>query len=281
MSSSTSTPAPEITQDTLSKVSTMLGDEQLQNFLQFIEEKPQIQGILSEMKMKLSSEFTDKIKERLSLEGESQVIDKLVDSLMTLFSFVLYSSINKLQAKEILDEFRGNNPDISLQILDPLLVLVNEGVTPFMMYLEYFIKQLQTQNFKEVLDLGAYVINSALEKLSIKNETLVGVIDTYLQIFANILLFNPVTGAILRGIGVGVSSFIAINKFSERNKEELQESIRYLTEMTPSSTERTNQLLKEAEKMGHRDRIVLGITEIKRSLLAARIGMETKDVRAE
>lgn len=281
MSSSTSTPAPEITQDTLSKVSTMLGDEQLQNFLQFIEEKPQIQGILSEMKMKLSSEFTDKIKERLSLEGESQVIDKLVDSLMTLFSFVLYSSINKLQAKEILDEFRGNNPDISLQILDPLLVLVNEGFTPFMMYLEYFIKQLQTQNFKEVLDLGAYVINSALEKLSIKNETLVGVIDTYLQIFANILLFNPVTGAILRGIGVGVSSFIAINKFSERNKEELQESIRYLTEMTPSSTERTNQLLKEAEKMGHRDRIVLGITEIKRSLLAARIGMETKDVRAE
>ena len=145
-----------------------------------------------------------------------------------------------------------------------------------MMYLEYFIKQLQTQNLQEVLDLGAYIINSALEKLSIRNETLVGIIDTYLQIFANILLFNPATGAILRGIGVGVSSFIAINNFSERNKEELAESIRYLTEMTPSSVERTNQLLKEAENMGHRDRIVLGITEIKRSLLVHELGWKQR-----
>ena len=277
----TQPPLKEVTQDTLSQVSSMLGDEQLQKFLTFIREKSEIQKILSEMKNKLSPEFSDKIKKQLSLEGENKEIDELVDSLMILFSFVLFSSTNKLQAREVLNEFTGGNPDISLRILDPLLVLVNEGVSPFIMYLEYFIKQIKTQNFREILDLGTYVINSALEKLSIPNDKLVGIIDTYLQIFANIILFNPITGPILRAIGVGVSSFVAINKFSERNKEELEESIRYLTEMTPSSVERTNELLKEAKTMGHRDRIVLGITEIKRSLLAARIGVETKDIRRE
>ena len=99
------TSKPELSQETLTHVSTMLGDEQLQSFLRFIGEKGEIKKILSEMKTKLSPEFSDRIKQQLSLDGESQEIDGLINSLMTLFSFVLYSSINKLQAKEILDEY--------------------------------------------------------------------------------------------------------------------------------------------------------------------------------
>jgi hypothetical protein len=258
----------------------ILGDDGLNKFVRYISTREGPNEILDKLRNRLTPAFTENIAEKLESNDE-EYVTKLVDTINTLFSFMLYSSLNRVDGKKILDEFKLQNPDVNLDILNLFDSLTNKGVNSFLINLQYIINEISKGDYRGTIDLVLYVINNLLEYLSIKNETLVSVIDVYLQIFANILLFNPVTGPVLRMIGVGVAPFIAFRRFSERNKEELNEVVGYLTEMTPSSKERAKLLLEDAKTKGYKDKIMIGLGELKRSLASAKITLNATNINPE
>jgi hypothetical protein len=267
-----STPSP------MQQIQKILEDEGLAKFVEYIRGKDGPGKIYNKLNEKVTPEFTREISNKLQGDNDEEYVRRLIDTMNIIFAFILYSSVNRVSAKKILDEFKRDNPDVDLGVLNILDSLSSKGVNSFLTNLQYLIEKMSEGDYTGFIDLVVYTFNNLFEYLSIKNEKLVGVIDIYLQVVTNILLFNPATGPILRLIGVGVAPFIAYQRFSDRNREELDEVTRYLTEMTPSSEERAKSLLEDAKNKGYKDRIMLGLGELKRSLNSAKITLRTRDI---